>query len=77
MRNLISRFVDSNDRAVRKLQPIVNEAKPDVRNDRGTLAMARTGEVNSATSQFFINLASNDFLNQTDKTSMTTCLLSR
>ena len=49
-------------------EPIVNEASPDVRNDRGTLAMARTGEVNSATAQFFINLKDNTFLNQSSRT---------
>ena len=42
---------------------IKNEAKSDVKNDRGTLAMARTNIVDSATSQFFINLSDNDFLN--------------
>lgn len=44
--------------------PIKNEAKPSLENDRGTLAMARTNVVDSATSQFFINLVDNDFLNQ-------------
>jgi len=44
--------------------PIKNEARPSLRNDKGTLAMARTGVVDSATSQFFINLIDNDFLNQ-------------
>jgi len=44
--------------------PITNEARPGLRNDRGTLAMARTNVVDSATSQFFINLVDNDFLNQ-------------
>jgi len=43
--------------------PIRNEAENGLKNDRGTIAMARTGEVNSATSQFFINLKDNDFLN--------------
>jgi len=43
--------------------PIKNEADNGVKNERGTLAMARTGVVDSATSQFFINLNSNDFLN--------------
>jgi len=47
--------------------PIKNEADNGVKNDRGTLAMARTNEVNSATSQFFINLKDNDFLNFKDK----------
>ena len=48
--------------------PITNEARSDVPNDRGTLAMARTGVVDSATSQFFINLVDNDFLNHVDDT---------
>ena len=43
--------------------PIKNEADNGLKNDRGTLAMARTSEVNLATSQFFINVANNDFLN--------------
>lgn len=43
--------------------PIKNEADNGKSNDRGTLAMARTGVVDSATSQFFINLRDNDFLN--------------
>jgi cyclophilin family peptidyl-prolyl cis-trans isomerase len=42
--------------------PIKNEAKNGLKNLRGTLAMARTNEINSATSQFFINLADNAFL---------------
>ncbi len=48
--------------------PVQNEASADVPNDRGTLAMARTGEVHSATAQFFINHADNSFLNHTDET---------
>jgi peptidyl-prolyl cis-trans isomerase B (cyclophilin B) len=47
---------------------IKNEAKADVKNDRGTLAMARTGVVDSATAQFFINLKDNAFLNHQDET---------
>ena len=43
--------------------PIKNEAKNGLKNDRGTVAMARTNDINSATSQFFINLSDNDFLN--------------
>jgi len=43
--------------------PIKNEADNGKSNARGTLAMARTGVVDSATSQFFINLNDNDFLN--------------
>ncbi len=42
--------------------PIKNEADNGVSNERGTLAMARTNVVDSATSQFFINLKNNDFL---------------
>ena len=48
--------------------PIRNEARSDVTNRRGTLAMARTGEIHSASSQFFINLVDNDFLNHADET---------
>lgn len=43
--------------------PIKNEADNGLKNERGTLAMARTQAVNSATSQFFINLTNNSFLN--------------
>jgi peptidyl-prolyl cis-trans isomerase A (cyclophilin A) len=43
--------------------PIKNEADNGLQNRRGTLAMARTSVVDSATAQFFINLADNDFLN--------------
>jgi peptidyl-prolyl cis-trans isomerase B (cyclophilin B) len=48
--------------------PIKNEACSDVVNARGTLAMARTAVVDSATAQFFINLVDNAFLNHKDKT---------
>ena len=47
---------------------IKNEASASVPNDRGTLAMARTNVVDSATAQFFVNLVDNDFLNHTDET---------
>ena len=43
--------------------PIKNEASNGLRNDTGTLAMARTNVVDSATAQFFINVKGNDFLN--------------
>ena len=43
--------------------PIKNEADNGEANLKGTLAMARTGVVDSATSQFFVNLRDNDFLN--------------
>ena len=48
--------------------PIKNEAGNGLKNDRGTLAMARTGVVDSATAQFFINVVNNDFLNHVDNT---------
>jgi len=48
--------------------PIRNEAGNGLKNQRGTIAMARTGVVDSATAQFFINVVNNDFLNQRDKT---------
>lgn len=43
--------------------PIKNEANNGLKNDTGNIAMARTNVVDSATSQFFINLTDNDFLN--------------
>jgi cyclophilin family peptidyl-prolyl cis-trans isomerase len=42
---------------------IKNEADNGLKNERGTLSMARTNDINSATSQFFINLVDNEFLN--------------
>ncbi len=46
--------------------PIRNEADNGLCNERGTLSMARTNEIHSATSQFFINLTDNAFLDQSD-----------
>ncbi len=43
--------------------PIVNEAPTGLNNFYGTIAMARTGAINSATAQFFINVQKNNFLN--------------
>jgi len=43
--------------------PIENEANNGLKNDIGTIAMARTPDPHSATAQFFINVANNDFLN--------------
>lgn len=51
---------DMNQKETRA--PIKNEADNGVKNARGTLSMARTSDINSATSQFFINLKDNEFL---------------
>jgi peptidyl-prolyl cis-trans isomerase A (cyclophilin A) len=51
---------DMNQKPTRK--PIANEAANGLRNLRGTLSMARTNDVNSATAQFFVNLVDNAFL---------------
>ena len=42
--------------------PVKNEADNGLKNKRGTLSMARTNDINSATSQFFVNLKDNEFL---------------
>ncbi|MBC8221745.1 peptidylprolyl isomerase [Gammaproteobacteria bacterium] len=49
--------------------PIQNEANNGLKNDRGTIAMARTMDPHSATGQFFINHKDNEFLNHTAETS--------
>ena len=46
-------------------EQIKNEADNGLKNERGTIAMARTQAPHSATAQFFINVADNDFLNHT------------
>lgn len=46
-------------------EPIENEAANGLKNERGTLAMARTRDPHSATAQFFINTVDNEFLNHT------------
>jgi peptidyl-prolyl cis-trans isomerase B (cyclophilin B) len=51
-----------------KKAPIKNEADNGLKNDLGTVAMARTNVVDSATSQFFINVGENSFLNHTAPT---------
>ena len=48
-------------------KPIENEADNGLKNDAGTIAMARTQDPHSATSQFFINVKDNDFLNHSGK----------
>jgi peptidyl-prolyl cis-trans isomerase B (cyclophilin B) len=48
--------------------PVKNEAANGLKNDRYTIAMARTNDPHSATAQFFINVKDNDFLNHTAPT---------
>ena len=48
-------------------RPVENEADNGLKNDKGTIAMARTQDPHSATSQFFVNVKDNDFLNHTGK----------
>ena len=48
--------------------PIDNEANNGLKNEKGTLAMARTNDPHSATAQFFINVADNEFLNHSSPT---------
>lgn len=68
---VISRFMiqgggferDLTEKATRA--PIANESDNGLLNQTGTIAMARTSDPNSATAQFFINLADNQFLNYT------------
>ncbi|MEP7370695.1 MAG: peptidylprolyl isomerase [Nitrosospira sp.] len=50
-------------------QPVENEAANGLRNEIGTVAMARTSDPHSASAQFFINVANNTFLNHTAPTS--------
>lgn len=57
--------VDMQSKTVR--EPIPNEADNGIKNDRGTIAMARTQDPHSATAQFFINTVDNDFLNHRSK----------
>jgi peptidyl-prolyl cis-trans isomerase A (cyclophilin A) len=53
----------TEDMAQKKTQsPVKNEADNGRKNKRGTLSMARTSDINSATSQFFVNLKDNEFL---------------
>ena len=50
------------------MKPVENEAGSGLRNDKYTIAMARTSDPHSATAQFFINVADNDFLNHSAPT---------
>ena len=62
-------FKQSGIKNFRLADPIQNEASNGLKNDRGTIAMARTMEPHSATGQFFINHKDNNFLNHTAETS--------
>jgi cyclophilin family peptidyl-prolyl cis-trans isomerase len=56
----------TEDLTQKKTKPAIkNEADNGLKNGRGTLSMARTNDINSATSQFFVNLKDNDFLDHT------------
>lgn len=62
---------DQNLKRKPTAEPVKNEATNGLKNQRGTIAMARTSAVDSATSQFFINLVDNDFLNNRGTTAQT------
>ena len=59
--------MDKNMNEIKTLPAIENEADNGLKNDAGTIAMARTGDPHSASSQFFINLKNNDPLNHREK----------
>jgi peptidyl-prolyl cis-trans isomerase B (cyclophilin B) len=58
---------DTNMEQKSTSEPVENEADNGLKNDFGTVAMARTMEPHSATAQFFINVKDNDFLNHSGK----------
>src|SRR5690554_3541755 len=58
-------FLPGMKEKTNKRPPIKNEAKNGLKNDVGTIAMARTNDPHSATAQFFINVTNNSFLNHT------------
>ncbi len=60
--------LDASMREKDTKEPVVNEAANGVSNERGTIAMARTPVIDSATAQFFINVADNKFLDHKSKT---------
>ncbi len=57
--------------------PVENEAKNGLKNEVGTIAMARTSDPHSATAQFFINVADNDFLNYPGQDGWGYCVFGR
>jgi cyclophilin family peptidyl-prolyl cis-trans isomerase len=58
-------------------RPIRNEADNGLTNEKGTVTMARTNAIHSATSQFFINVASNSFLNHEGQSNFGYCVFGR
>jgi peptidyl-prolyl cis-trans isomerase B (cyclophilin B) len=58
---------DINFEKKKTIAPVENEADNGVKNTRGTVAMARTGDPHSATAQFFVNVVDNAFLDHTSK----------
>ncbi|HNI37725.1 MAG TPA: peptidylprolyl isomerase, partial [Pseudomonadales bacterium] len=61
--------MDENMSQKKTNAPVKNEANNGLKNDTGTIAMARTMDPHSATAQFFINVKDNDFLNFKSETS--------
>ena len=61
--------MDENMNQKKTNAPVKNEANNGLKNDVGTVAMARTMDPHSATAQFFINVKNNDFLNFKSETS--------
>lgn len=59
--------MDKNGLEKKTRAPVKNEADNGLKNERGTIAMARTSVVDSATAQFFVNVKDNDFLDHKDK----------
>ena len=57
-------MLQAKEKGVKYMASIVNEASNGISNARGTIAMARTSDPNSATDQFFINLKDNKFLDK-------------
>jgi peptidyl-prolyl cis-trans isomerase B (cyclophilin B) len=58
-------------------EPVTNEAANGLKNDRYTVAMARTSDPHSATAQFFINVGDNDFLNYPGQDGWGYCVFGR
>ncbi|MFW2438994.1 MAG: peptidylprolyl isomerase [Arenicellales bacterium] len=59
--------LDTSMNKIGGVMPIKNEADNGLKNQKGSIAMARTGDPHSATDQFFINTKDNDMLNHTEK----------